>query len=58
MTFRVISDMATPKQKKCAARDCDVRFVPAKPWQKFHHVRCKNKELQARRRERQKAATA
>jgi hypothetical protein len=50
--------MAKPKQIKCAARGCEARFVPAKPWQKFHHVRCKNKELQARRRERQKAATA
>lgn len=57
MTFTVIRDMAKFKQRKCAARDCDVRFTPNKEWQRYHTVRCKNRELQTRRRERQKAAT-
>jgi hypothetical protein len=55
MTFTVVRVMAKPKQLKCAARGCEERFTPTKAWQKFHSVTCKNRELQARKRDRQKA---
>jgi hypothetical protein len=48
------------KQRKCDARDCNVRFVPRIKSQRFHSPACKNKEAQRRYRETQqhKAITA
>jgi hypothetical protein len=39
-------------KQKCAARDCDVMFVPRKKGQKFHTRKCNDREWQRIYRER------
>jgi hypothetical protein len=44
---------APKKEKvKCAARDCDVMFVPRVKGQKFHSRKCNDREAQRIYRER------
>lgn len=46
--------MAKQAKIKCAARDCDVMFVPRIKGQKFHSRKCNDRESQRIYRERQK----
>jgi hypothetical protein len=45
------------KERKCAARDCDIRFTPRIKTQKFHSRKCNDRESQRLYREK-KAVTA
>lgn len=38
---------------KCAARDCEVKFAPRVRTQRYHSVKCKNREAQRRLSKRQ-----
>ena len=45
----------TKRPHICAARDCSNQFPQTKAWRKFCSVRCKNRELQNRKRDREKS---
>lgn len=55
-TYVMAKEAKKQKQKKCAARDCDVMFVPRVKGQKFHSRKCNDREWQRLYRERHQEA--